>query len=609
MANRATAPEAVPDGLRPSLVVTETDGPDVTPEFFAGSDNRTCSELAGPGQTWIELKVDPNADGTYTSADGRLTVTISNTTDDKSFDWESNIGVDAVYVKAGSGGSYLYRYDPPAEQRQDDGLSSPGDTGNGISHISFCYDLNPHVSVEKTGDALSKIGDPANYTFTVTNDGDFPLTRTSIIDDVLGDITDDVGLNAAIANYVSSCGASLAVGASCTITLTYTIPAGSPDPLVNTVTVTYTPAAGSAVTDSDDHSTNLFQPAVQIVKTGPANATIGSTVTYSFTITNQSSADAPNLVLQSVNDDKIGDITAAAAAAVPSCSTLASSASCTFTANYLIPAGATSPLANVVEAYYKPYGFPNEIRDTDDHSLTLLSPNYTILKECTTEPITLGSPAGFKITVTNTGDVSLNINVVDPDVVPALNANIVLAPGASQVYHVTKAVGAGVTYVSNTVNATATVTGLPGFSLAKSSSARCNLPAGDGCTPGYWKNHPERWDGVNTGGARKVDVTTTVQKYDLFNASFGVTSSQSGLSNSVTLIKALSVSGGELMALNRHAAAALANADASGVDYFYTTAQVIALYQDAVGAIAGPETIASAHAKLAMANERLCRLN
>ncbi|HSL44291.1 MAG TPA: hypothetical protein VK897_12715 [Anaerolineales bacterium] len=113
----------------------------VTPEFFAGSGNRTCGQLEGPGQDWIELKVDPNADGVY--SDGTLTVTISNTTNDKTFDWSSNIGVDAVFVKAGSGGSYLYRYDPPAESTGDTNLTSPGAANqNQISHISFCYDID-----------------------------------------------------------------------------------------------------------------------------------------------------------------------------------------------------------------------------------------------------------------------------------------------------------------------------------------------------------------------------------------------------------------------------------------------------------------------------------
>jgi hypothetical protein len=118
----------------------------VAPEFVEGASNRTCSEFVRAGQTWKELKVDPPANGQ--KSDGTLTVTISNMTNTKTFDWSSNIGVDAVFVKAGSAGSYLYRYDDPTnasapgEQTSDTGLTSPGeDSTNQISHIAFCYDV------------------------------------------------------------------------------------------------------------------------------------------------------------------------------------------------------------------------------------------------------------------------------------------------------------------------------------------------------------------------------------------------------------------------------------------------------------------------------------
>src|SRR6266508_693059 len=71
--------------------------------------NFTCSDFAatyGGGQTWTEFKLQGAqlANGTYTQ--GPLTVTISNFTDSSSgtpgsFDWSANIGIDAVFVKAG----------------------------------------------------------------------------------------------------------------------------------------------------------------------------------------------------------------------------------------------------------------------------------------------------------------------------------------------------------------------------------------------------------------------------------------------------------------------------------------------------------------------------
>ena len=80
-------------------------------------------QLEAAEQTVREAQSAGAPEPKITVADGTLTVTISGTTDDKTFTWASNIGVDGVFVKAGSGGSYLYRYD---EATGDTSLTSPG---------------------------------------------------------------------------------------------------------------------------------------------------------------------------------------------------------------------------------------------------------------------------------------------------------------------------------------------------------------------------------------------------------------------------------------------------------------------------------------------------
>ena len=103
------------------------------------SGNPTCSEF---NSGWTELKVENPGNGTFT--DGTLTVTISNFQNSSSgtpgsFDWSSNIGVDAVLVKAGSDKHNLYVYNP--ELTGDTNLGPQAGAGNGISHLSFCYDV------------------------------------------------------------------------------------------------------------------------------------------------------------------------------------------------------------------------------------------------------------------------------------------------------------------------------------------------------------------------------------------------------------------------------------------------------------------------------------
>ena len=78
---------------------------------------------------------------------GPLVVTISNFSDDydgngnAGFDWESNIPVGAIKVKAGTP-STLYTYEPPTTS--DEGVLSDRDSQ---SHVNFCY--NAFLEVDK----------------------------------------------------------------------------------------------------------------------------------------------------------------------------------------------------------------------------------------------------------------------------------------------------------------------------------------------------------------------------------------------------------------------------------------------------------------------------
>jgi hypothetical protein len=90
-------------------------------------------------------------------------------------------------------------------------------------------------------------------------------------------------------------------------------------------------------------------------------------------------------------------------------------------------------------------------------------------------------------------------------------------------------------------------------------------PGNEGCTPGFWKNHPEAWVGFTTG-------QTLESVFDVPDAL--------GLDNA-TLLEALSFQGGSgnvgaARILLRAAVAALLNAASPDVDFTLTTAEVIA---------------------------------
>src|SRR6266508_2789117 len=207
--------------------------------------------------------------------------------------------------------------------------------------------FQPSITVTKTGDDLSKVGDEVNYTIKVCNTSspDSPNLTCAITDALLG-----------ISKQVN-----LASGAQDVTNAPREVQPGDPDPLVNTASVTCTvDGFGNVIgPETASHSVNLFTPSVEVIKDGPSSAHVGDTITYTFVINNTSSGDSPNLLLDSVTDTVIGNLTPAATTA--GCGTLAPNGSCNFSATYTVQAGDPDPLVNVVTVHYHPAGFPNDV--------------------------------------------------------------------------------------------------------------------------------------------------------------------------------------------------------------------------------------------------------
>lgn len=141
-------------------------------------------------------------------------------------------------------------------------------------------------------------------------------------------------------------------------------------------------------------------------------------------------------------------------------------------------------------------------------------------------------------------------------------ANIAPFIGTGTLLFATKAEGtSAVTGCGNDIQGQTTV--------AKAKVTVCYLydEAGDeGCTPGYWKNHPRSWPPTGYAPGNKFD--------DVFGVSaFG----------KMTLMEVVDQGGGHIKALGRHAVAALLNAAHPGVESPYSVGEVIAAVQYAVG--------------------------
>ena len=207
------------------------------------------------------------------------------------------------------------------------------------------------ISVTKVADELSKVGDPVNYTITITNNGDGVVNRVSVIDSLLGDIS-------------ASFAATLAPGASTQAVVTRTVLAGDPDPLVNTVTAIYGVGANTDTATASD-STNLFQPGVTLDKSANVStAEIGDTVNYTITVTNTGSADSPNCV-GNVVDVLLG---------INQAVNLASGQVVVISDSHVVAAGDPDPLVNTSTVTCSPVGFPNVLTASDSVTVDILPP-------------------------------------------------------------------------------------------------------------------------------------------------------------------------------------------------------------------------------------------
>ncbi|MWV14689.1 hypothetical protein F3I16_01415 [Pseudomonas sp. L-22-4S-12] len=315
------------------------------------------------------------------------------------------------------------------------------------------------ISVSKSGPEKSKIGDDADFTFTITNTGAITLYLDTVVDDVLGDLE-----TAAVAE---GC-ATLAAQASCEFTVTRPIPDGSPDPLVNTVTVHYNSAQslqGDDQTSTASHSTNLFQPSITFDKTGDALSKATDTTNYTITLNNTSSADTPDLVC-TITDPLLNldeDVT------------LASGASHVINTNYVVQAGDSDPLLNTASVTCSPTGFPNIYTASDGHSTNLFQPSIT-LDKTGSELSKVGDPVDYTITLSNTSSAdSPALDCTVSDALLGIDEAVTLAAGEQHVINAQYTVQAGdADPLPNTASATCSPQGFPNV-LAAEDSHSVNL--------------------------------------------------------------------------------------------------------------------------------------
>lgn len=272
---------------------------------------------------------------------------------------------------------------------------------------------NPSIDVSKTCPNSAAIGETISYSITVRNTGDEPLEDVVVNDPLLG-------------GNLGVFPGTLDVGASSTKSFNYTVKAGDPDPLQNTVTASATGTfSGDSVSDSDSCSTDIsHNPGISVTKTCAANAKIGDEITYTITVENTGDEQLNSV---DVSDPFLGNVSGD----FPNTLAVGASASADF--KYTVTDQTPDPIHNVVTATATGADSGKNVADTDSCDTDIVhEPGIDVSKTCTPSA-KIGDKITWEITVTNTGNEPLENVTVDDTILGDLSASFpdTLAVGGS----------------------------------------------------------------------------------------------------------------------------------------------------------------------------------
>ena len=287
------------------------------------------------------------------------------------------------------------------------------------------------LSVTKAGPSTAVAGTSITYTINVGNAGPSIATAVSLTDPTPAGLT-LVSVTGACTILPCSLG-DLASGAPPrTVTVTFAIPGTytTPDPIVNTASVTSTTADPSPGNNSTSASTALNTPVADLRITntnGVTSVVPGTATTYTITVTNLGPSTATNAVVTDLFPAVLTGVTwtcAAVGGAV--CGSPAGSGNIaatvtvpvggmlTFTATGLTSSAATGTLVNTVTAVPAAgTSDPNPASATDSDPITLQA-DLSVTK--TGPPtVALGGDITYTIHVANAGpSAATNVTISDP---------------------------------------------------------------------------------------------------------------------------------------------------------------------------------------------------
>ncbi len=274
----------------------------------------------------------------------------------------------------------------------------------GASAEVVLTDVLPSISVTKTASPTSRPEPGGAYTFTVavTNTAVEPVTLSSLVDDVYGDIAD--AANPALTGTTCSLPQPLAVGGSysCTFSVSFT---GNPRTQRDVVTATASDDEGDPASATDDATIAITNvpPIIGVTKTASPTSLPepGGPVAFTFGVRNLSTIDP--LTITSLTDTVFGTLTGDADCQLGT--VLAPGASCSFGATFTVTGStASGPHRDTFRARGRDDDTTSTVTSTATATVTFTDVLPSIGIEKSAAPLTLPEPGGpftFSLTVTN----------------------------------------------------------------------------------------------------------------------------------------------------------------------------------------------------------------
>ena len=366
------------------------------------------------------------------------------------------------------------------------------DTATATATVNFA---RPAIEVKKTPATQTVVeGLTATFTIAVKNIGNVPLTNIAVTD-----------------TATPSCDktfSSLAVGVTETYTCTTTNLLAS----FTNVAVASGYYGTTQVTDDDSAAVVIdFLPKIEVSKTASVSSVpeTGGSVTYTVVVKNKA---VENFTLNSLIDDKFGNLNGVGTCTVPQTIAASGQYSCTFTK--VLASDTLTPHTNVVTASGQdPEGNQTSGNDNETITFTNVMPDISLTK--TVNPTAArwtGDYVNYTFTISNlTGETVTVTSFVDNKITlsPQCSALIgyILAPFASVQCATNNYFLSGTAGGSFVNTATVIAQDNEGNTDTATASATVNF-WWYGRTPGYWKNHPEAWTSGYTPNMFIQDIFT-----------------------------------------------------------------------------------------------------